>query len=132
MEIFSEFCNDELEITITDIELEVILSGDGWSKLEGDATINEIRIIINITDDNSEYLNNISFFNRYKDNLDLIDLEIIKKELSLLSIYVICEHDRTWNIYNDTNFKKVVSNFLNKSLTFTEQGMQCNNHASLE
>ncbi len=42
------------------------------------------------------------------------------------------EHDTTWNIYTDTGFEKAISEKLGFEVSFTEQGMQNDQLASLE
>ena len=41
-------------------------------------------------------------------------------------------HNSTWDIYTDSAFSEAISNALNISVDFTEQGMQEDNYASLE
>ena len=41
-------------------------------------------------------------------------------------------HNTTWDIYTDSAFESAISNVLGTPVTFTEQGMQDNNYASLE
>ena len=48
------------------------------------------------------------------------------------SIMVNVEHDATWNIYTDTGFEAAISAALDMDVTFTEQGMQDDNYASME
>ena len=48
------------------------------------------------------------------------------------SIMVNVEHDATWNIYTDTGFERAISEALGMDITFTEQGMQDDNYASME
>jgi hypothetical protein len=45
---------------------------------------------------------------------------------------VSVEHDATWNIYTDTGFERAISDALGMDITFTEQGMQDDNYASME
>lgn len=42
------------------------------------------------------------------------------------------EHDTTWEIYTDSGFENAISETLNMDVSFTEQGMQDNNYASME
>ena len=42
------------------------------------------------------------------------------------------EHDTTWEIYTDSGFENAISKALNMDVSFTEQGMQDNNYASME
>lgn len=42
------------------------------------------------------------------------------------------EHDTTWEIYTDSGFENAISKTLNMDVSFTEQGMQDNNYASME
>ena len=48
------------------------------------------------------------------------------------STMVDVEHDTTWNIYTDTGFEDAISAALGLEVTFTEQGMQEDNYASME
>ena len=48
------------------------------------------------------------------------------------SVMVNVEHDATWNIYTDTGFEAAISAALDMDVTFTEQGMQDDNYASME
>ena len=41
-------------------------------------------------------------------------------------------HNTTWDIYTDSAFESAISNVIGTPVTFTEQGMQDNNYASLE
>jgi len=41
-------------------------------------------------------------------------------------------HDTTWNIYTDSGFESAISKVLGFDVTFTEQGMQQDNYASME
>ena len=45
-------------------------------------------------------------------------------------IYVT--HNSTWDIYTDTAFESAISAALGYDVTFTEQGMQEDNYASME
>jgi len=47
-------------------------------------------------------------------------------------VTVTVTHDSTWNIYTDSAFEAAISSVLGKEVTFTEQGMQDNNCASME
>ena len=49
-----------------------------------------------------------------------------------VSTMVNVEHDATWNIYTDTGFERAISDALGMEVTFTEQGMQDDNYASME
>jgi len=42
------------------------------------------------------------------------------------------EHDTDWRIYTDSGFEKAISEKLGFDVTFTEQGMQEDNYASME
>jgi hypothetical protein len=42
------------------------------------------------------------------------------------------EHDTTWEIYTDTGFESAISEAVGFAVTFTEQGMQEDNYASME
>ena len=48
------------------------------------------------------------------------------------STMVNVEHDATWNIYTDSGFEAAISAALGMDITFTEQGMQDDNYASME
>jgi hypothetical protein len=41
-------------------------------------------------------------------------------------------HDTTWEIYTDSGFESAISKVLGYDVTFTEQGMQQDNYASME
>ena len=42
------------------------------------------------------------------------------------------EHNTTWQIYTDSGFENAISKTLNMDVSFTEQGMQEDNYASME
>jgi hypothetical protein len=42
------------------------------------------------------------------------------------------EHDSTWDIYTDTGFETAISEAVGFAVSFTEQGMQEDNVASME
>jgi hypothetical protein len=42
------------------------------------------------------------------------------------------EHDSTWEIYTDSGFETAISDAVGFAVTFTEQGMQEDNIASME
>ena len=42
------------------------------------------------------------------------------------------EHDTTWEIYTDSGFENAISKTLNMDVSFTEQGMQDDELASME
>lgn len=47
--------------------------------------------------------------------------------------HVTVEHDSTWDVYTDSAFEEAAANFTNiMGLSFTEQGMQQDNKASME
>jgi len=48
------------------------------------------------------------------------------------STMVNVTHDSTWDIYTDSGFEAAVSAALGMDITFTEQGMQDDNYASME
>ena len=48
------------------------------------------------------------------------------------SVMVNVEHDATWDIYTDSGFERAISAALDMDVTFTEQGMQGDNYASME
>ena len=48
------------------------------------------------------------------------------------STMVNVTHDSTWDIYTDSGFEAAVSAALGFDVTFTEQGMQGDNYASME
>ena len=41
-------------------------------------------------------------------------------------------HDSDWNVYTDSAFEAAITAVLGKAVTFTEQGMQDDNYASME
>ena len=41
-------------------------------------------------------------------------------------------HDSTWDIYTDSAFEEAISEAVGFAVTFTEQGMQDDNYASME
>jgi hypothetical protein len=42
------------------------------------------------------------------------------------------QHDSTWDIYTDSAFENAISDAVGFAVTFTEQGMQEDNYASME
>lgn len=42
------------------------------------------------------------------------------------------QHDSTWDIYTDSGFEDAISDAVGFAVTFTEQGMQDDNYASME
>ena len=58
--------------------------------------------------------------------------ETLYEEDGDTSIMVNVEHDAAWNIYTDTGFERAISEALGMDITFTEQGMQDDNYASME
>jgi len=48
------------------------------------------------------------------------------------SVMVNVEHDTTWDIYTDSGFEDAISEAVGFAVTFTEQGMQEDNYASME
>ena len=47
--------------------------------------------------------------------------------------HVTVDHDSTWDVYTDSAFRDAAQAYTNiMGLDFTEQGMQSNNHASME
>jgi len=48
------------------------------------------------------------------------------------SVMVNVEHDSTWDIYTDTGFENAISEAVGFAVSFTEQGMQDDNYASME
>ena len=42
------------------------------------------------------------------------------------------QHDSTWDIYTDSAFESAISDAVGFAVTFTEQGMQEDNYASME
>ena len=52
--------------------------------------------------------------------------------LPISSTMVNATHNTTWDIYTDTGFESAISNLVGFEVTFTEQGMQDDNYASLE
>lgn len=49
-----------------------------------------------------------------------------------ISTMVNATHNTTWDIYTDTGFERAISKVVGFDVTFTEQGMQDDNYASLE
>jgi beta-lactamase class D len=49
-----------------------------------------------------------------------------------VSVMVNVEHNSTWDIYTDTGFESAISAALGFAVTFTEQGMQEDELASME
>ena len=47
-------------------------------------------------------------------------------------MYVGVTHNTTWDIYTDSAFEEAISSVVGESVTFTEQGMQDDNYATLE
>ena len=47
-------------------------------------------------------------------------------------VTVTVAHDSEWNIYTDSAFEAAITAALGKAVTFTEQGMQDDNIASME
>jgi hypothetical protein len=47
-------------------------------------------------------------------------------------VTITVAHDSTWDIYTDTAFEAAISAALGKAVTFTEQGMQDDELASME
>ena len=58
--------------------------------------------------------------------------ETLYEEDGDTSIMVNVEHDAAWNTYTDTGFERAISEALGMDITFTEQGMQDDNYASME
>jgi len=48
------------------------------------------------------------------------------------TVTVNVEHDSTWDIYSDNGFAEAISKLLNMDVSFTEQGMQEDELASME
>ena len=49
-----------------------------------------------------------------------------------VNVMVNVIHDSTWDIYSDTGFEEAISNVVGFDVTFTEQGMQADEEASME
>ncbi len=47
-------------------------------------------------------------------------------------VQVNVEHDTTWEIYTDSAFETAISEAVGFAVSFTEQGMQEDNYASME
>lgn len=47
-------------------------------------------------------------------------------------VYVGVTHNTDWRIYTDTGFENAISSVVGEPVTFTEQGMQDDNYATLE
>lgn len=58
--------------------------------------------------------------------------ETVYEDDDCVSTMVNVEHDATWDIYTDTGFERAISDALGMEVTFTEQGMQDDNYASME
>ena len=58
--------------------------------------------------------------------------ETVYEDDDCTSTMVNVVHDATWNIYTDSGFERAISDALGMEVTFTEQGMQDDNYASME
>lgn len=47
-------------------------------------------------------------------------------------VYVGVTHNTDWRIYTDTGFENAISSIVGQEVTFTEQGMQDDEYATLE
>jgi len=68
-----------------------------------------------------------------KDTVNVESVQVIKTvsedgEYTMVNV----EHDTTWDIYTDTGFEAAISKLVGEDVTFTEQGMQDDNYASME
>ena len=68
-----------------------------------------------------------------KDTVNVDSIQVIKTvsecgEYTMVNV----EHDTTWDIYTDSGFEAAISKLLDLDVTFTEQGMQDDNYASME
>ena len=68
-----------------------------------------------------------------KDTVNVDSIQVIKTvsecgEHTMVNV----EHDTTWDIYTDSGFEAAISKLLDLDVTFTEQGMQDDNYASME
>ena len=61
-------------------------------------------------------------------------ITVINEQYDVDEVYTLVnvEHDSTWDIYTDTGFETAISEALGFAVTFTEQGMQDDNMASME
>ena len=53
-------------------------------------------------------------------------------EADEISTLVNVTHDSTWDIYTDSGFEAAISDAVGFDVSFTEQGMQEDEHASME
>lgn len=67
------------------------------------------------------------------DSITVID-SVYADEPALTDTYTLVNvtHNTTWDIYTDSAFESAISNVIGTPVTFTEQGMQEDNYASLE
>ena len=59
-------------------------------------------------------------------------VETVYTDDNTTSTLVNVTHNTTWDIYTDSAFENAISKVLGFAVSFTEQGMQDNNYASLE
>ena len=59
-------------------------------------------------------------------------VETVYTDDNTTSTLVNVTHNTTWDIYTDSAFENAISKVLGFAVSFTEQGMQENNYASLE
>ena len=59
-------------------------------------------------------------------------IESVYADDNTTSTLVNVTHNTTWDIYTDSAFENAISKVLGFAVSFTEQGMQDNNYASLE
>ena len=59
-------------------------------------------------------------------------IETVYTDDNTTSTLVNVTHNTTWDIYTDSAFENAISKLLGFAVSFTEQGMQDDNYASLE
>ena len=67
--------------------------------------------------------------------VDVSAIQVVKTTYAddnTTSTLVNVTHNTTWDIYTDSAFENAISKVLGFAVSFTEQGMQENNYASLE
>ena len=67
--------------------------------------------------------------------VDVSAIQVVKTTYAddnTTSTLVNVTHNTTWDIYTDSAFENAISKVLGFAVSFTEQGMQDNNYASLE
>jgi hypothetical protein len=100
-----KFGGDVHTITAYDADGTVVLAGDGLWGAEAGRTVRVSAVSV---------------------------LEVQYADEDYTSTMVNVEHNSTWDIYTDSAFEAAVSAALGLEVTFTEQGMQEDNLASME